>query len=169
MPIGQLAGEKVRIAGLEHGDLAEIARLLRRGERGVRVGGTDDAELERVHAELGLELQPELQGRATVLVLEHLLGLGLAQVEVALVPGTVIGKLVVGRKDRVCFTVALDLCHFVQGLLALAALGVVRFPVLFIVRVQRPVARGHTIGRRALEYGELLCLFCNQRNGLYPG
>ena len=79
--------------------LAKEVFLFRRGEPGMAVGGTDHAELVRVDAELLLELQTGLQRAARILVLQHVVLLDGAEVEVALVPGLVIGELVVGDSN----------------------------------------------------------------------
>jgi len=67
----------------------------------VRVAAALQAELVGIHAELRFELQAVLQRRAGVLELEHLLLLGDAAVEVALVPQLEVGELVVGREEGV--------------------------------------------------------------------
>ena len=98
------------------GVLAEEVVLLCGGETGVAVGRADEAELVRVHAELLLELHADPQRRASVLVLEHLVRLELAEVQVALVPDLVVGELVVRRQERVGLAVSLDLGDLVERL-----------------------------------------------------
>jgi hypothetical protein len=103
-------------AGLRARVLAEEVVVVGRRQRGVAVRRADHAELEGVRAQLLLELQPELESAAGVLVLQHLVLFALAQVEVALVPGAVVGELVVGGQERVRLAVALDLGHLVERL-----------------------------------------------------
>ena len=88
------------------------------------VGRADHAELVRIDAEFALELQAEFQGRAGILVLEHLGLLQFAQIEVALVPPLEIGKFVIRRQVRMCLAIALDLGRFVEALPFGARLGI---------------------------------------------
>ena len=80
--------------------LAEEIVVVGRGERRVRVGRTDHAELVRVHAQLLLELQAGLQRRARVFALQHVGLLALAQVEIALVPELEAGEFVILATGR---------------------------------------------------------------------
>ena len=96
--------------------LAEEVVLVGRREARVRVGRADHPELVRIHAELRLELQADLQRRARVLVLQHRLLFRHAHVEVELVPELVAGELVVRREELVRLAVALDLRHLVERL-----------------------------------------------------
>ena len=112
-------GERVVHAlrlGLGIGRLAEEVVLLRRGQRGVRVGRTDHAELVGVGAQPAFQQQAVLQRLAGVFGGEHRLRLGLRQVQVARVPGLVVGEGVVGRQERMRLAVALDLGDLVHRL-----------------------------------------------------
>jgi hypothetical protein len=82
----------------------------------VRVGAPHHAELEGVDAQLLLLLQTHLEGAAGVLVLEHPIFLGLEAGDVGLVPGAVIGPLVVWRQRGVGLAVTLDLGDLVDRL-----------------------------------------------------
>ena len=75
--------------------LAEEVVLTSSGKGRVAVGGSDHSELVWVDAELLLELQADLQGTAGILILEHVLLLHSAQIQVALIPGFVVRELVV--------------------------------------------------------------------------
>ena len=59
--------------------LPEEVVLLGGGQGGVTVGGPDHTELVGIDAELVLEFEPDLQGRASILASEHVVGLRLAQ------------------------------------------------------------------------------------------
>ena len=96
--------------------LAEEVVVVRRRQSGVRVRRADHAELVGVGAELGFDLEAELEPAASVLVDQHVVGLELAQIEIALVPGTEVGELVIGREHRMGFAVALDLRRLVERL-----------------------------------------------------
>ena len=93
------------------------------------VGAAHEAELERVHAELRLELQAAQQPGAQVVGRHHLGRERLVlEREVAVLPSgdtQVAGELVVGRERRVRLAVALRLHHLLQDLPTGAALGVV--------------------------------------------
>ena len=86
-------------ARLDDVRLAEPVLLAVGREAAVGVGRADHAELERVGAELGLELQAELERFARVLELQHLRRLGLGAREVALVDQLEIGEFVVRREE----------------------------------------------------------------------
>ena len=80
------------------------------------VGRADHAELVRVGPQLLLKHQPVFQRFAGIFVLQHLVLLGRGQVEVALIPGLIIGELVVRREEGMRFAVTLDLGDLVQRL-----------------------------------------------------
>jgi len=84
------------------------------GESGMRVSRSHHAELIRIRAELLFKFKTVLKGLAGILVLEHLVGLGYAKIEVALVPGAIVGELVVRGEEWVGLTVAFDLGHLVE-------------------------------------------------------
>ena len=75
--------------------LAEEVLFLRRSETGVAVGGAYHAELVRIRAELFLHLQSDRERRTSVLVLQHVDCFQHTEVEIALVPGLIIGKLII--------------------------------------------------------------------------
>ena len=76
--------------------LAEEIVLFGSRERRVAVGGADDAEFIGVGAELLLESQASLQGLTRILTGKHVIGLRHGQVQIADVPGAIIGKFVIG-------------------------------------------------------------------------
>ena len=147
---GQLPALDLALLGLEHrvlhsmragfvtGVLAEEVVLLRGGKRGVAVGRADLPELVRIHTETRFDLEATLERFASVLPSQHLVGLGLGDIEVADVPGLVIGELVVRREQRMGFAVSLDLRRLVERL-PLGALGHVLLVEL----------RARSTGRRA--------------------
>ena len=96
----------------------------------MRVAAADQAELVGVRAELLLELQAVLERRAGVLELEHLLLLGDAAVEVALVPDLEVGELVVRREEGMGLAVALRLRRLVEPLPLRARLDVLAVELL---------------------------------------
>ena len=102
--------------GLRAGVFAEEVVVIRGGEGRVAVGGADHAEFVGIGTQLLLDLQTQLKRAPRVLVGQHVILLELAQVQVALVPGAVVGELVVRRKERVSFAIALDLGDFVKRL-----------------------------------------------------
>ena len=104
--------------------LAEEILLLDRGEAGMRIGASDQAELVRVHPELGFHLEAVAQRRTPVLEFQHLGLLGDSEIEVALVPYLEVRKLIVRRQERMRFAVALDLRHLVERLPAHPVLGI---------------------------------------------
>ena len=88
----------------------------------MRVGAADEAELERVHAELLLELQALLQRAPRIFPLDHA-GLFRHAGEVGLVPFLEVGELVGGGERGVRLAVALDLGDLVHRLPARPRLG----------------------------------------------
>jgi hypothetical protein len=74
---------------------AEKVILLHRGESRVRIAAADEAKFVGVRAELLLELQAVLVGRADVFEFEHLFLLCDAAIEVAFVPNLESSKLIV--------------------------------------------------------------------------
>ncbi len=98
------------------GVLAEEVVLLRRRQAGVAVRRADHSELVRVRPEFFFEHEATLQCFARVLLGQHLVRLAFGQIEVADVPGFVVGELVVGRQERMRFAVTLDLGDLVQRL-----------------------------------------------------
>ena len=79
--------------------LTEEVLLLGGGEPGVAVGRPDHAEFVGVDAQFAPRVGARSAGRAGVLVLQHLVLLQHAEVEVALVPGLVVGELVVWGEE----------------------------------------------------------------------
>ncbi len=67
-----------------------------RGQGGVAVGGADHAELVGVGAQSGFQFQAALEGFPGVLARQHGIGLGLGHIEVADIPGLVVGEFVIG-------------------------------------------------------------------------
>lgn len=67
-----------------------------------------------VDAELLLQRKALLQCLAGVFTAQHLWGLGLAQVQIAGIPGFVIGKFVIRAQNRMGLAIALDLGDLVQ-------------------------------------------------------
>ena len=104
----------------------------------MRVGRSDHAELVRIHPQLLLQLQTDLQGGARVLALQHVVLLELAQVEIGLVPKLEVGEFVVLGKERVRLAVALDLGHLVQRLPLDARLRILTRQRLFAGGVDVP-------------------------------
>ena len=82
--------------GLAGGSFTEEIVFLEGGETRVRVAAANEAELIRVSAELGFELKAVLERGAGIFEFEHRFRLLHAPVEVAKVPGLVVGELVVG-------------------------------------------------------------------------
>ena len=76
--------------------LTEKVLLFHCGQGSVRVGAADLAELVRIHTEFLLKLKAPLKAGPGILTRQHLFGLGLAHIEVAEIPGLVVGELVVG-------------------------------------------------------------------------
>jgi hypothetical protein len=103
-------------SGLRAGVLAKEVVFPSGGESCVTIGGADHPELVGVDAELFFELEADLQRRPGVLVLQHVVLLDHAEVEVALVPGLVVGELVIGRQVGVGFAITLDLGGLVERL-----------------------------------------------------
>jgi hypothetical protein len=104
--------------------LAKEVVVVRGGKSGVAVRGADEPELVGIDAQVLFQLEAVPEGGAGIFELEHLQRLGRAEIEVALVPALEVGKLVVGRKQRMGLAVALDLGNLVEPLPALAGLGV---------------------------------------------
>ena len=96
--------------------LAEEVVFGRGSEARVAVGRADHPEFVWIDTEFLLELETDLQRRPGVLVLQHVLFFGHTEVEVALVPGLVVGKLVVGRQEGVGLAIPFDLGGFVKRL-----------------------------------------------------
>ncbi len=88
------------------------------------VRASDHPELVRVHAEARFLAQPLEQGRTSVLLGQHVRGLGDLPGEVAGVQGLEIGERVVGREQRMRLGVTLLLGHLVHRLEARPGLGV---------------------------------------------
>ena len=63
----------------------------------VRIRRGAQSKLVRIDTDLLFELQAKLQCGARILILKHLVLLELAEIQVALVPGFVVGELVVRR------------------------------------------------------------------------
>ena len=85
------------------------------GQGGMAVGGANHAELVGVGAEFLLQLHAALERLAGVFARKHGIGLGLGDVQVADIPGFIVGELVIGRQEGVGFAIALDLGGLVQG------------------------------------------------------
>jgi len=81
----------------------------------VGIGSRSHPELEGVDAEFLLQLQADFQGRARILVLKHLLLLDFGSIQVGIVPGLVIGELVIGRQEGMCLAVTFYLGNFNEG------------------------------------------------------
>ena len=90
----------------------------------MRVRAAHHAELERIHAELLLILKSDLKRAPGIFGREHRILLRFQAGDVRLVPGSIIGKLVIGRELRVGFAIALNLSHLVDGLPAHSRFGV---------------------------------------------
>ena len=103
--------------------LAEKVVFFGRCKTGVRISGPYHAELIWIHAEFLFQLQALLECLTSILVLQHLRLLGVRS-EVGLVPGFIIGKLVVRRKIGMRLAVALNLGHLVKGLPADTGFGI---------------------------------------------
>ena len=97
--------------GFDTGMLAKKVFLFHRRNTGVRVGTTDHAELEGVHAKFLFQLQAGLKGFARVFVLQHFGLLCLGAVQVRSVPCFEVCELVIRRKHRMRLAVPLDLGH----------------------------------------------------------
>jgi hypothetical protein len=96
--------------------LAEEVVLLGGRQRGVAIGRADHAELVGVGPEPLLEHQPVLQRLAGVFVGKHLGRLRLGHIEVAGIPGLVVGEGVVGREQGMSLAITLDLRRLVHRL-----------------------------------------------------
>jgi len=77
--------------------LAEEVFFLCGTETGVAIGRTHYPELVWIGAEFRFQQKTIFQRLACVFSCEHAVGLGLAQVKVASVPGLVVGECIVGR------------------------------------------------------------------------
>src|SRR5262245_20907267 len=113
----------------------------------MRIGRSDEAELERVDAELQLVGEAALQRLARVLAGQHvgLLELG---TEAAAIPTLEVGELVARREGRMRLAVALGLGRLVYRLPAPPALGVVA--VERLLRGQRNVVEHQAVGEVAV-------------------
>ena len=109
---------------LEARNLAEVVVLFRRRQPGMGIGRSDDAELERVDAELLLVGEAALVGFARVLARVHVRRRRFGA-KVGLVKALEVRKLVGRRERRMCFAVAFHLRDFVERLPPAAARGVV--------------------------------------------
>ena len=107
---------------LDAGVLAEEVVLLGRRQAGMRVGAADEAELERVDAELLLQLQAFLQRPPRIFPLDHA-GLLRHAGEIGLIPFLELGELVGGRERGMRLAVTLDLGDLVHRLPARPRLG----------------------------------------------
>ena len=112
--------------GFDHGVLAPPVVFVGGCQTGVGVGGADHAELEGIDAKARLHLEPHHERGACVFValtFGEIRGPFLGgQVVGSLAPRPCleIGKLVIGRQDRVRLRIALDLSHLVDRLPPLA-------------------------------------------------
>ena len=108
--------------------LAEELILVSRCQRGVAVGRADNAELVRVYPHLRFQQQPALQGFANIFAGEHVRSLGFVAQQVADLPAgnAEASELVIRRKERMRFAVALDLGDLDHRLQPGAALGIGR-------------------------------------------
>ena len=106
--------------------LAEEVVFARRRQPGVAVGGADHAKFVRIDAKVLFQLQANLQGAARVFILQHIRLLRNTEVQVTLVPGLVVGELVVRRQRGMRLTVPLDLGDLVERLPPRAGLGVLQ-------------------------------------------
>ena len=70
---------------------------------------THHAELVRVGPKLPFQGEAQLQSLARILPLQHVGCLEGSQIEIALVPRSVVGELIVGRQSRMCLSVTFDL------------------------------------------------------------
>ncbi len=95
--------------GLDAGMFPEEILLFDRSHGGVGIRAANHPELKRVHTKLLLEGESRLKRLTGILVFNHLLLFGLGPVEVRLVPGFIVCKLVVWRKQRMGFAVSFDL------------------------------------------------------------
>ena len=119
------------------------------------VGGADHAELVRVGAEFRLEHQAALQRFTRVLAGQHFGPLGFAEIEIALVPGLVVGEFVVRRQQGMGLAVALDLRHFVERFPARALLDVVLVDLVTVISL---VDRKHPAVRQVAVVRQRECL-----------
>ena len=106
------------------GMFAKEVLLFDGGEGSVCVGASDLSDLERVYPQLLLEFQSAFESRASVFPGQHRFRFCLTHVEIAEVPGLVIGELVIGRQKRMRFAVPFDLGRLVQGFPTLTCFGV---------------------------------------------
>ncbi len=79
------------------GKLTKEIVFVGRGHTRVRIGAADQAKLERVNAQIGFVAQALFECRATVLILQHIGCFSLSEGNIALIPGFVIGELIVCR------------------------------------------------------------------------
>ena len=139
-------------ARLGFGKLAEEVVLLRGGEAVVAVGAADQADLEGIDAQFRLVGEPQLEGAAAVLVLQHPVFLGCAAADVVPIPVLEIGKFVVRRQERMRLAIALDLGDFVNRLPTGAETRVLRANRLAIHGLRR---EHHAVGQVAVvRHGE---------------
>ena len=91
---------------------------------GVGVGRADHAKLVRIDAELLFQFQAIAQSAASILEFEHLWLFLFGKVEIRFVPALVVRKLIVGREERVCLPVALNLRDLINAFAERACLGI---------------------------------------------
>ena len=94
--------EEILFAGRRQGRVR-----IRRGHQAVLVG---------IDAQLLAEFQADLEGRAGILILQHLRRLRSVTGDIAGIPGLEVGELIIGRQERVRLFVTLHLRDFMQRL-----------------------------------------------------
>src|SRR4029077_19330977 len=106
------------------GGFAPKVVFINRSQTGVRISGADHAELVGIHSQFLLQLQSVSQSGTCILELQHLRLFFHGEIEIALVPPLVIRKLIVGRKKRMRFAVALYLSNLVDPFALSAGFGI---------------------------------------------
>ena len=85
-----------RCRGLHTGGLTEEVVFLRGRQRGMGIGRADHAEFVGIGAELLLKREAELQGLACILSRQHVRRFEFRDIEIANVPGSIVGKFIIG-------------------------------------------------------------------------